>query len=49
MQGDHLHRFDLLLGFIAFWTWFKALQVMRLSQTFGPMLKMLARMAQDLA
>ena len=43
------YRFDFLLAFLAFLTWFKLFLYFRTTQTFGPMLRILQQMMTDLA
>lgn len=48
MSGAYYIRFDFLLGGIAMLTWLKAILMLRLTEKYGPVIKMIMKMIQDL-
>ena len=43
------HRFDFLLAFVALVTWIKTIFLFRITQSFGPLFKIILKMGYDLA
>ena len=46
--NEDIYRFDFLLAFIAFFTWLRMFFNFRITETFGPMFRILQQMIIDL-